>query len=115
MCWKAEDGQYYRCRDRAMSMSPNGVLEEVWGESDPLVICPYMTEEYRKGAPLHSPECKGPGDVVNHVMPILRTKTISQLMGSILQCCGDRVSSFRSCGCSHSAIVLAEKLKEECS
>lgn len=113
MCWKAENGEYYRDKDRAMSMSPNGVLEEVWGESDPLVVCPYVKEEYRTGASLHNPECRGPGDVINHIMPILRTKSISQLMGLILQCCGDNVSGARSCGCTHSARVLIEKLKGE--
>lgn len=71
-----------------------------------------MTAEWNKCQEKeHSPECRGPGDVKHHVKPWLRKRKISQLMGQILACCGDDLSGFRSCPCSHAADILREKLE----
>lgn len=104
MCWQAENGEYYKDRSRAeANSSPDYELQAIWGESDPLKPCSYDS---------HSPECRGPGDVKHHVMPILKAQSISQLVGRLLSCCGDNVSSGRSCGCSHTARALVWKIKQ---
>lgn len=99
MCWQAEDGTWYRDRQLALDNSPGGQLVELWGDG---------AQPCRD--PDHSEACRGPGDVDNHVLPYLHTQTIPKLMGRILSCCGKHVSSTRSCGCSHTAGVLVEKL-----
>lgn len=59
----------------------------------------------------HAKDCRGPGDVKNHILPWLRERKITELMGMIMSCCGDKYSSVMSCGCCHTAIVLREKLR----
>lgn len=60
----------------------------------------------------HSLECRGPGDVENHIFPEFRKKSISELMKMILDHCGDDFSNLYSCPCPLVAEILREKLRK---